>query len=115
MCEDLCLTPIVDPLGPWPMSDDIRFTVALSMVWCFLAKESELSTFYTIRGLRTVYSNISECPFKVSGERSVCLGETGVTLLLLAFRHNLFSSKKSGLSYVKGGKRSNRVGLRYKF
>ena len=37
MCEELGISPTYARLGPWPLKDDVGFTVALQMVKASLA------------------------------------------------------------------------------
>ena len=83
MCDDLGITPTYESMGPWPLEDNMGFTVALMMLKSSLLPgkhNKEYQQFDTIRSLRTAFSNVYEASVSGSRGRSVLRGAQGVTL-----------------------------------
>ena len=67
MCKELGVKPTYPVLGPFPLSDEVGFTVALQMLKAsrLPGKYSEThQQFDSIRSLRSAYSNLFEAGWK---------------------------------------------------
>lgn len=83
MCKELVIPPTYPSLGPWPVGDNIGFTVALQLLKASLLPGKYHEThqqFDTIRGLRTAFSNIFESSNSAQKARRVLRGDGGITL-----------------------------------
>lgn len=82
ICGELGINPTYALLGPWPVKDEVGFTVALQMVKASLnpGKYQAYQQFDTIRGIRTAFSNIFEASLGAHVKREVLRGEKGIVL-----------------------------------
>ena len=83
MCDEMGIEPTYASLGPWPVKDEVGFTVGLQMVKASLIPGKYSQTyqqFDTIRGIRTAFSNVFEASTGAHLKREVFRGEKGVVL-----------------------------------
>ena len=69
MCDGLGINPTFESMGPWPVGDKVGFAVSLMMLKSSTLPgnhDRDYHQFDTIRGLRTVFSNIYEASVKGS-------------------------------------------------
>ena len=83
MCKELGIEPSYPPLGPFPVGDNVGFTVALQMLKASLLPgiyHDSHQKFDTIRNLRTAFSNIYESSWKKSVHKRIMQGNKGIAL-----------------------------------
>ena len=83
ICQELGIHPTYTPMGPWPLEDNVGFTVALQLLKAstYPGKySSHMQQFDSIRALRTAFSNEYESSAVANKSRVVLRGEKGALL-----------------------------------
>ena len=83
LSREMGISPTFPQMGPWPVGDEVGFSVALQMVKASLRPgkhSSDYQQFDTIRSIRTAFSNVFEASAGAQKEREVFRGEKGVVL-----------------------------------
>ena len=83
MSKELGIAPTFSALGPWPLRDEIGFSVGLQMVKASLSPgrhDVRYQQFDTVRAIRSAYSNVFESSAGTHTVREVLRGDKGVVL-----------------------------------